>query len=552
MTKPTSRKDYLVSALVPTYGAGRFMRGLLEDLEAQTIADRLQIIIVDTASPTNEGEIVRKFQQRYNNILYVRTETKENSHAATIRAMKMAIGKYVTLACTDDRHKSDAYERMVAVLEARPDVALVYANVHVTVHENETFDNFTNAGKYQWFDYDPWKLLHCCFMGPQPMWRREMHVKYGYFDGKLESAGDWEFWLRMAEQETFLHIDEFLGLYLFSPTSSGNKNPQLAQKEAGDVHTKYIHREPALRKSHIRALHLLLNDDPDSIPLSLQNITVDLHKTEPTPMHKHWLVDVLHNDESLTELESAVKFINLWLKPSTDVGLKVVYPDDHVNHIHPDVHIAPKTQTLSRAVQQGIRFQTDGIVFVTPKVRFSAELVQMIYDTLAIHPNCAAIAPADGDELSWMFFSTANLRQLKRQLPDRLNSINDVFNWVNQLEEIQITQQDELQLLLHQVDAVMDDIAPNPSDAMLEDALILSLLAGQTTSAMIPDILDMIRRWVNQHRWVEAEVALNRVLLIQPENRDAHALHDHILLVTGRSKAPKLVVHAESKAKSQG
>jgi len=236
----------LISAIVSTYNAERFMRGCLEDLEAQTIADKLEIVIVDSASEQNERAIVREFQQRYDNIVYVRTPMRETTHAAFSRCAKLARGKYLTLACTDDRHKPDALERMAAVLDSRPDIGLVYANSHITLGENQTFANHTAEKQYRWSDWDPYQLLHGCFMGPQPMWRKSLHEKYGYFDADLESAGDWEFWLRLAEGETFLHIDEFLGLYLYSETSSEHHSPERHQRECAAVRTKYSHREADL------------------------------------------------------------------------------------------------------------------------------------------------------------------------------------------------------------------------------------------------------------------------------------------------------------------
>jgi GT2 family glycosyltransferase len=244
-----SLKEYLVSAIVPTYKAERFMQDLLEDLEAQTIANQMEIVIVDTGSPTNEGAIVKEFQKRYENIVYIRTEKQESSHSAINRGIKAAQGKYLTLSCTDDRHKKDAIERMVAVLETRPDIALVYANCYITAVENETFENHTRKGMYRWLDFNPLQLLFGCYIGPQPMWRRNIHDWYGNFDDNLESAGDWDFWLRMAETETFLHIDEFLGLYLYSPTSSEHRNPMLSYEEASLVRRRYLHRLPKLLKT---------------------------------------------------------------------------------------------------------------------------------------------------------------------------------------------------------------------------------------------------------------------------------------------------------------
>src|SRR5262245_63516752 len=58
---------YLVTAIVSAYRSERLMVGLLEDLEAQTIAERLEIVVCDSASPEDEAGIVREFARRYDN-----------------------------------------------------------------------------------------------------------------------------------------------------------------------------------------------------------------------------------------------------------------------------------------------------------------------------------------------------------------------------------------------------------------------------------------------------------------------------------------------------
>ena len=53
-----SSNPFLVSAIVSTYNAEQFTAGCLDNLEAQTLADRLEIIVVDSCSEQNERDIV--------------------------------------------------------------------------------------------------------------------------------------------------------------------------------------------------------------------------------------------------------------------------------------------------------------------------------------------------------------------------------------------------------------------------------------------------------------------------------------------------------------
>ena len=234
----------LVSAIVSTWNSSRFLAGCLEDLERQTIANRLEILVIDSASEQHEGEIVADFQKRYDNIRYERTQDRETVYGAWNRAIAMARGRYITNANTDDRHCTDALERMAAILEQNPDVALVYADQITTTTENQTFADHTATGYLSWPDWDRKKLLYeGCSIGPQPMWRRSLHDLFGFFDGGLVSSGDYEFWLRISQLATFYHIPLPLGLYLDSPSSIEHRNRVKRQEE--DAVTSAAYRNAA-------------------------------------------------------------------------------------------------------------------------------------------------------------------------------------------------------------------------------------------------------------------------------------------------------------------
>lgn len=221
-----------VTAIVSTYSAERFMRGCLEDLVAQTIFPQIEVIVVDAASPQNERSIVEEFQQRYPNIRYLRTDQREPLYAAWNRAIRLARGEYLTNANTDDRHAPHALETLAQALDAHPEVGVAYASMVITAQENATLDTAPTRGRFKARKFDRHRLFHDCMPGPQPMWRRELHARFGLFDETFVSAGDYEFWLRISAETKFLHIPEVLGLFLQSPQSISNSDAERNLRES--------------------------------------------------------------------------------------------------------------------------------------------------------------------------------------------------------------------------------------------------------------------------------------------------------------------------------
>jgi glycosyltransferase involved in cell wall biosynthesis len=208
-----------VSAIVSTYNSEIFIRGCLQDLVEQTLHQKgeLEIVVIDSSSEQNEESIVREFQAKYPNIVYYRTPARETLYASWNRAIKMSRGTYITNANTDDRHRPDALEIMTKYLDLHPITSLVYANQLISTCVNDTWAT-TKAHQYlNWPPFDYKELERQCICGPQPMWRKSLHEKYGYFRSEFTAAGDYEFWLRIGKTENFVHLPEILGIYYHNP-----------------------------------------------------------------------------------------------------------------------------------------------------------------------------------------------------------------------------------------------------------------------------------------------------------------------------------------------
>ena len=228
-----------VSAIVSTYNSQMFIEGCLIDLIEQTIFDRMEIIVVDSGSKENEAEIIHKYQKKHQNIKYIRTDERETIYTSWNRAIKIAKGKYITNANTDDRHRRDALEILSKELDKDHSIDLVYADQFITEIPNQTFQSATPVDQFTWPEFNIETLFEFCCVGPQPMWRKNLHERHTkYFNEDLDVAGDYDFWLSIANNN-FKKVNDILGLYYRSPDST-NKEFQNIQRTQFET---YLTRE---------------------------------------------------------------------------------------------------------------------------------------------------------------------------------------------------------------------------------------------------------------------------------------------------------------------
>lgn len=234
--------DILVSAIVSVYNSEKFIKGCLDDLLNQTLYKNgnLEIIVVNSGSEQNEEKIILDYKNKYDNIIYIKTEQRETIYQAWNRAIKIAKGKFITNANTDDRHSKIAFEKMLNAFQMNPAIDVVYADEFVTNIPNDTFDSKTKKKIIRWSNFVKEFLLFGCFIGPHPMWKKSLHDKFGYFDESLNVVGDYEFWLRISHDAMFYHLNEILGLYYYSENSVEHKNKKLTDEENENVQKKYI------------------------------------------------------------------------------------------------------------------------------------------------------------------------------------------------------------------------------------------------------------------------------------------------------------------------
>ena len=273
-----AKTHFKVSAIVSTYNSEEFIRGCLQDLVDQSLYKKgyLEIIVIDSASEQNEQLIIREFQSKYPNIIYERTLERETLYASWNRGIKIARGDYITNANTDDRHRPDALEVMASYLDVHPGVSLVYADQLITHVANDRWATTQATETWNWPVYSYSELEKRCIIGPQPLWRKSLHNKYGYFRSEFKAAGDYEFWLRIGKTEKLVRLPEVLGLYYFNPQGLSTSG-ELGTDETHLIWNEYrdLDEKPVLTPKLIQPFVSVIiptKDRPEMLAQAIQSV----------------------------------------------------------------------------------------------------------------------------------------------------------------------------------------------------------------------------------------------------------------------------------------
>lgn len=220
-----------ISLVTSVFRAEDYIEQLMEDVTRQTIFEsHCEWIILNANKEGDDFEenLILEYQKKYpNNIIYKRLEVDPGIYDTWNMGIKMATGDFVTNVNCDDRRPAWAYEAQAKLLVSNPDVDLVYNDSYITHEPNIMWEDVEpNTQRYNFEQFSKEAMLRGNLPHNNPMWRRSVHDKHGYFNQYYKSAGDWDFWLRCAfGGSKFKKCADVLGVYYFNPTGMST-NPE--------------------------------------------------------------------------------------------------------------------------------------------------------------------------------------------------------------------------------------------------------------------------------------------------------------------------------------
>jgi len=107
-----SRTMYSLSVIVPVYNSEKYLTKALESIAAQTVADSMQIILVDDGSTDASPAICDEFASKHPDTVVIHRENGGVS-AARNTGIKKASGEYIGFVDADDTVAPDYFEKLL-------------------------------------------------------------------------------------------------------------------------------------------------------------------------------------------------------------------------------------------------------------------------------------------------------------------------------------------------------------------------------------------------------------------------------------------------------
>lgn len=235
----------VVSIITSLYRGGSFIRSFLENITSQTIfSTHCELIIVDANSPEGEHVVIEEYCQRFPNILYKRTDSRVGIYEAWNIAIELASGLYITNANLDDIRRNDSLQIQASILDSFEFVDVAYQDVLYTFEPRIAFEKIAQrefrsdlpiVSKYNLMEFN----------SPHnaPMWRAALHRDVGLFNQSLQSAADFEFWLRCRRDgKIFYKVNEAHVAYFVNPEGISTRPDTRGLAEANSV-SRELYRE---------------------------------------------------------------------------------------------------------------------------------------------------------------------------------------------------------------------------------------------------------------------------------------------------------------------
>lgn len=178
----------LISIVMPTRNHARFIRESIDSVLTQNYSC-VEFIVIDGASNDGTVDILQSYGDRIRWI----SEPDKGQTDAINKGMALVKGDILAYLNSDDILLPGALQRVAGFFQDHPECDLVYGNADYIDLDGKV------TGAYATAEYSFERLMQDnCICQPAAFWRKRIFDRVGFFNAELQTAMDYEYWLRIA------------------------------------------------------------------------------------------------------------------------------------------------------------------------------------------------------------------------------------------------------------------------------------------------------------------------------------------------------------------
>jgi glycosyltransferase involved in cell wall biosynthesis len=196
----------LVSVVIPSYNAARYVRAAIDSVLQQSFTD-FEVLVVDDGSTDDTRAVVSEYGHP------VRYLHKPNGGVSTARnhGIAASTGRYVALLDADDTWFPPKLERQLEAMARAPGIRLSSTGYRFV---DDELRPLRDARPQHFENSFEGPLLHGVVSSVSTLVaERTLFDEVGGFDPQLSQCADWDMWIRLGRRTQFLPVDDILATY---------------------------------------------------------------------------------------------------------------------------------------------------------------------------------------------------------------------------------------------------------------------------------------------------------------------------------------------------
>lgn len=239
-----------ISVVVPSYNKAGFIEETLKSIVAQNYP-KLELIIQDGGSTDGTLEIIKKYAQKYPNVISWESKKDKGQVDAINKGLKKATGNIVTYINADDVYEKGALKKVGEYFSENPDTLWLVGRGIVIDAEGKEISVWVTKYKNILLKVNRYFLLLIVnyLMQPSVFLSRYAYQKHGPFTGTKVGVMEYDFWLKLGKVQMPAVLDANLSSFRLTKEGLSSVNFSKILSEDYEVAAKYT-KDPIILFLH--------------------------------------------------------------------------------------------------------------------------------------------------------------------------------------------------------------------------------------------------------------------------------------------------------------